>query len=89
MSYAKPKKSGVSITPEQLQAERVRFFAEKRESFAINILCSLCQGVSSARAIVKADMHSTTIAIDTNGIVADAVNMADELMDKLYSPKAE
>lgn len=85
MSYAKPTKAK-TLTPEQIRAERVRFFAEKRETFALNILCCLCQGVSSARSIVKADMHSTTIAIDTNGLVNDAVKMADELMEKLYSP---
>lgn len=72
------------LTDEEKQARIMQFLQQKREQFSINILCSLCQGVSSARSIVKADLHSTTIAIDTNGIVADAVKMADELLEKLY-----
>ena len=77
------------LTEEEKQAKIMQFLQQKREQFSINILCSLCQGVSSARSIVKADLHSTTIAIDTNGIVADAVKMADELMEKLYPIKEE
>lgn len=77
------------LTDEEKQAKIMQFLQQKREQFSINILCSLCQGVSSARAIVKADLHSTTIAIDTNGIVADAVKMADELLEKLYPIKEE
>lgn len=74
MSYAKPKKSGVSITPEQLQAERVRFFAEKREQFAIGILCSLLYN---------------NPGIHPDDVITKAVGLADGLMDKLYSLKAE
>ena len=77
------------LTDEEKQARIMQFLQQKREQFSINILCSLCQGVSSARSIVKADLHSTTIAIDTNGIVADAVKMADELMEKLYPMEEE
>lgn len=77
------------MTDEEKQARIMQFLQQKREQFSINILCSLCQGVSSARAIVKADLHSTTIAIDTNGIVADAVKMADELLKKLYPMEEE
>lgn len=77
------------VSPEQ-KKKIVQFLAQKREEFSINILCSLCQGVSSARAVVKADLHCTTIAIDTNGLVADAVKMADELMEELFPiPKEE
>lgn len=79
MSYAKPTKAK-TITPEQLQAERVRFFAEKRETFAINILCNLCQDLKA----------NTPTGKDFNGDVVDlAVSMADKLMEKLYSPNAE
>ena len=77
------------LTDEEKQARIMQFLQQKREQFSINILCSLCQGVSSARSIVKADLHSTTIAIETNGIVADAVKMADELMEKLYPMEEE
>ncbi len=80
VKQAKPR----PLTEQEKQARIMQFLQQKREQFSINILCSLCQGVSSARAIVKADLHSTTIAIDTNGIVADAVKMADELLEKLY-----
>lgn len=88
--YTKAKKTISHVTPERplsLEERKQRIMqilAQKREQFAVNILCSLCQGVSSAMAVVKADLHSTTIAIDTNGLVADAVKMADELMEKLY-----
>lgn len=78
-----------TLTDEEKQARIMQFLQQKREQFSINILCSLCQGVSSARAVVKADLHSTTIAIDTNGLVADAVKMADELLEKLYPIKEE
>lgn len=77
------------LTDEEKQARAMQFLAQKREQYAINILCNLCQGVSSARAVVKADLHCTTIAIDTNGLVADAVKMADELLEKLYPIKEE
>lgn len=77
------------LTDEEKKERVIRFRAQKREQYAISILCGLCQGVSSARAIVKADMHSTTIAIDTAGIVEDAVKMADELLEKLYPIKEE
>ena len=94
--YTKAKKTITHVTPqrpltdEEKQARIMQFLQQKREQFSINILCSLCQGVSSARAVVKANLHSTTISIDTNGLVADAVKMADELMERLYPmPKEE
>lgn len=79
------------LTDEEKKMKIAQFLQQKREQFSINILCSLCQGVSSARAIVKvkADMHSTTIAIDTDGLVKDAVKMADELLERLYPIKEE
>lgn len=77
------------LTEEEKKVKIMQFLQQKREQFSINILCSLCQGVSSDRSIVKAYLHSTTIAIDTNGIVADAVKMADELLEKLYPIKEE
>ena len=77
------------LTEEERKQRVMQFLQQKREQFSINILCSLCQGVSSARSIIKASVHSTTIAIDTNGIVADAVKMADELLEKLYPIKEE
>lgn len=79
-----PQAKPTPLTEEEKQARIMQFLQQKREQFSINILCSLCQGVSSARAVVKADLHSTTIAIDTNGLVADAVKMADQLMETLY-----
>ena len=72
------------LTEEEKKEKVLQFLQQKREQFAINILCSLCQGVSSARSVVKADLHSTTIQIDTYKLVDDAVNMADELIEKLY-----
>lgn len=76
MSYAKPTKAK-TLTPEQIRAERARFFAEKRETFALNILCCLCQDLKA----------NTPTGKDFKGDVVDlAVAMADKLMEKLYSP---
>lgn len=72
------------LTEEEKRVKVMQFLQQKRETFAINILCQLCAGVSSARAVVKADLHSTTIGIDTTGLVDDAVKMADQLIEKLY-----
>ena len=80
----KPRPVQRPLTDEEKQARVMQFLQQKREQFSINILCSLCQGVSSARAVVKADLHSTTIAIDTYGLVEDAVKMADKLLEELY-----
>ena len=77
------------LTEDEKKVKIMQFLQQKRETFAVNILCQLCAGVSSARAVVKADLHSTTIAIDTNGLVADAVKMADELLEILYPIKEE
>lgn len=90
MSYkTTPQAKQRPLTEEEKQARIMQFLQQKRETFAVNILCQLCAGVSSARAVVKADLHSTTIAIDTNGLVADAVKMADELLEILYPIKEE
>lgn len=77
---AKPR----PLTEEEKKVKIMQFLQQKREQFAINILCNLCQGISSARAIVKANMQSTTLGIDTTGLVDDAVKMADTLLEKLY-----
>ena len=77
------------LTEEEKKVKIMQFLQQKRETFAVNILCQLCAGVSSARALVKADMHCTTIGIDTTGLVDDAVKMADQLIEKLYPLPAE
>ena len=57
-----------AISEEEKKAQVERFLAQKRESFAINILCNLC------RVTAKADLD----------LVKQAVQMADSLIEELY-----
>lgn len=90
--YTKAHKTIDHVTPqrpmtdEEKKARIMQFLQQKREQFSINILCSLCQGVPTARAVVKTNLQTDTssIGIDTSGLVAGAVKMADELLENLY-----
>lgn len=64
------------LTPEQKQEAMLRFFTQKRESFATGILFNLCQNPAMA---------------DTDPMIAvdHAVEMADYLIEKLYPLKDE
>lgn len=63
------------LTEEEKKIKVAQFLAQKRENFAINILCNLIQGTASKMEL------STAIG---KAIVGLSVEMADELMDKLY-----
>ena len=69
------------LTEEQKKAKIMQFLQQKREGFAINILCNLCQAASPK---VVATMDSTKLTLDTTGLVDKAVEMADKLIEKLY-----
>lgn len=57
-----------AISEEEKKAQVERFLAQKRESFAVNILCNLC------RVRKKADLD----------LVKQSVQMADALIMELY-----
>ena len=71
----KPIKKAKVITPDQIREDKKRqamqFLAQRRESYAVNILCSLVQGK---------DMTE----YDGCGLVNIAVSMADHLITRLY-----
>ena len=74
------------LTDEEKQAKIMQFLAQKREQFAVNILCNLVH-VASERVVARRD--STDLSLDTKGLVNSAVKMADELLEKLYPIKEE
>ena len=69
------------LTEDEKKAKIMQFLQQKREGFAINILCNLCQ---AADLKVVATMDNTKLTIDTDGLVDKAVEMADKLIEKLY-----
>lgn len=90
--YTKAKKTISHVTPErplteqEKQARIMQFLQQKREQFAVNILCNLVH-VASERVVARRD--STDLSLDTKGLVNSAVKMADELLEKLYPIKDE
>ena len=60
------------LTDEQRKANAIQFLAQRREQFAVNILCNLCQG---SHISGKDDAHF---------LVSAAVEMADYLISQLY-----
>ena len=79
--YTKAKKTISHVTPQRVitpeeQKQRImQFLQQKREAFSINILCSLLQN---------------NPGIHPDDVITKAVDLADKLMEKLYSmPKEE
>ena len=69
MSYKQPTPTKPRpLSEEEKKAQVERFLSQKRESFAINILCNL------ARVTKKADIQ----------LVKQSVEMADALIMELY-----
>lgn len=62
------------LTNEEKQARIMQFLQQKRESFSINILCSL--------------LHNNP-GIHPDDVITKAVDLADHLMEKLYPIKEE
>lgn len=75
---------GKPLTEEEKKRMVIKELMDKRERFALNILCNLCRAAADARAVVKADLHSTELTIETDGLVEKSVSMADALLEKLY-----
>lgn len=63
-AYHQPK-----LTEDQKQKQIMLFLQQKRESFALNILCSL--------------LHNNP-GIHPDDVIGKAVDLADKLLNKLY-----
>lgn len=78
--YTKAKKTISHVTPqrpmteEEKQARIMQFLQQKRETFSINILCSLLQN---------------NPGVHPDDVIVKAVDLADGLMEKLYPIKEE
>lgn len=68
------------LTEEEKKMEVARYLQQKREQFAINILCNMVQG-----AITNKDVTN----VMTESLVGVAVDMADHLIEKLYPLKQD
>ena len=82
--YTKAKKTISHVTPErplteqEKQARIMQFLQQKREQFATNILYNLCRVLSDDATSAQA-----------KAMVSLSVEMADELMQKLYPMERE
>ena len=78
------RRPAISSTSRAQEVERknqaLSYLANQRSSFAINILCNMVRG-----AITNRDCTN----MDCKGLVDLSVEMADHLMDKLYSVNEE
>ena len=78
--YTKAKKTSSHVTPqrpmtdEEKQARIMQFLQQRRESFSINILCSLLQN---------------NPGVHPEDVVIKSVDMADNLIKKLYPMEEE
>lgn len=78
--YTKAKKTISHVTPqrpltdEEKQARIMQFLQQRRESFSINILCSLLQN---------------NPGVHPEDVVTKAVDLADNLIKKLYPMEEE
>lgn len=65
-----------TLSEQEKQARIMQFLQQRRESFSINILCSLCQNYPES-------LHNESELIDR------AVSLADNLIKKLYPMEEE
>lgn len=66
------------LTPQEQQAQVMRFFAQKREQFTVGVLTAMLHGAGP-----DIDAEDADNAADT------AVRIADRLLDKLYQIPGE
>lgn len=73
MPYAKPKPAPQvkPLTEEEKRIKIMQFLQQKRETFSVNILCSLCQNYPESLQ-------------NDNELIDRAVSLADKLIEKLY-----
>ena len=74
------------LTDEEKKERVIRFLAQKREQYTISILQGIVANpaVVGRKSSVSADGSFTETAEINNGLVNKAVEMADELLEKLY-----
>lgn len=84
VQQAKPR----PLTEQEKQARIMQFLQQKREQFAVTVLNGLCSNPAMVerKRVVSKDGSFTETAEINNGslLVNNAVNMADELLEKLY-----
>lgn len=68
------------LTDEEKQQRIMQFLSQKREQFAVNILCNMVQGAVTNKDVTNFQCKS---------LVDLAVDMADALMEKLYPIKED
>ena len=66
------------MTQEEKQMRIMQFLQQKREQFAVNILCNMMHGASTNNQLTNNGCTS---------MVEVAVDMADKLLEKLYPTK--
>ena len=69
-----PQAKPIPLTEEEKRQQIAQILMQKREQFAINILCNMVQGWNC----VSSDHETALDLVDTS------VKMADALMEKLY-----
>ena len=71
MPYAKPKPAPQvkPLTEEEKRIKIMQFLQQKRETFSVNILCSLLQN---------------NPGVKNEDVITKAVDLADGLIEKLY-----
>ena len=63
------------LTEAEKKAKIMQFLQQKREGFAVNVLCNLVHGAITNRKVTNMDCKS---------LVDLSVEMADRLIEKLY-----
>ena len=63
------------LTEEEKKVKIMQFLQQKRETFAVNILCNMMQGAITNKNVTNFDCKS---------LVDLSVEMADKLIEKLY-----
>lgn len=80
-------------TEEEKRMQVMRFLSQKREQFSVNILIGICSNPAAVgrKSVVSADGSYTEIVEINNGglLVSKAVELADELLERLYPLKDE
>lgn len=74
------------MTEQEKQARIMQFLQQKREAFAINILNGLCTNPEAVnkRVVVSGDGQQHTEINKAKNLVALSVEMADDLIGRLY-----
>ena len=73
------------LTPEQKQEAMVRFFTQKRESFATGVLFNMMQNP----ALLERSGFMESGYLNTSKVATVAVDIADKMIEKLYPLKEE